>query len=112
KTSAWIRKIFCTRNDSVKINKKCSADEEAKQHRALTTVSTIMRLTVLALFIALPAAAYAAVCPQQHSIDSEVACAERGDWCNDEVPCCGRLECIWNGFGGVCLLWRIFSDLR
>ncbi|KAF8468727.1 hypothetical protein DFH94DRAFT_685539 [Russula ochroleuca] len=37
--------------------KKCHADEVGKQYRALTTVPTIMRLSVLALFIALPAAA-------------------------------------------------------
>ncbi|KAI0249084.1 hypothetical protein BJV78DRAFT_1230243 [Lactifluus subvellereus] len=61
-----------------------------------------MRFFVLTLLISLPAVAYAAVCPQQLSIDSEVACAERGHWCNDEIPCCGRLQCAFNGFSRVC----------
>ncbi|KAF8483368.1 hypothetical protein DFH94DRAFT_306428 [Russula ochroleuca] len=87
-----------------KIYKKCLADEEAKQHRALTTVLTIMRLSVLALFIVLPAAAYAAVCPQQHSTNSEDKCAERGEYCSGDIPCCGRLVCNWNGYGSVCLI--------
>ena len=60
-----------------------------------------MRLSVLALLIALPAAAYAAVCPQQHSMDD---CGERNDYCSDEIPCCGRLECRWNGFTNVRLM--------
>jgi len=62
-----------------------------------------MRLSVLAFVIALPAAAYAAVCTQQFTIDSGPQCAERGEWCNAEIPCCGRLECRWNGFSSVCL---------
>ena len=65
-----------------------------------------MRLSVLAFVIALPAAAYAAVCTQQFSIDSGPQCAERGKWCNAEIPCCGRLECRWNGFSSVCLKLR------
>ena len=83
--------------------KKCSADEEANQRRALTTVPTIMRLSLLAFFIALPAAAYAAACSQQNSINVETDCAERGDYCNDDIPCCGRLQCNWNGYGSVCI---------
>ena len=69
-----------------------------------------MRLSVLALFIALPAAAYAAVCPegpQQGSVDFHAACSERGQWCNSEIPCCGRLECVWNGFSRVCLTFAL-----
>jgi hypothetical protein len=62
-----------------------------------------MRLSFLALFIALPAAAYAAVCPQQDTMDFNVQCAERGDYCNDSIPCCGRLQCVPNGYGSVCL---------
>jgi hypothetical protein len=57
-------RIFAQENVTVKIYEKCSADEEAKQHRALTTVPTNMRL---ALFIALPAAAS----PRHLSTDSE-----------------------------------------
>ena len=64
-----------------------------------------MRLSVLALFIALPAAAYAAaVCPQhqQGSMDHfKVDCAERGQWCDDSITCCGRLQCLSNGFSRV-----------
>jgi hypothetical protein len=60
-----------------------------------------MRLSVLALFIALPAAAYAAVCPQQGTDLKVQACGERGDWCNERIICCGRLECRWNGFASV-----------
>jgi hypothetical protein len=61
-----------------------------------------MRFSVLTLLIVLPAAAYAAVCPQQLSTGSGMSCGERGDWCNDQMPCCGRLECMWNGFANVC----------
>jgi hypothetical protein len=93
--------------DSVKIYKKCSRDGEAKQHRALTAVLTIMRLSFLALFIALPAAAYAAVCPQQHPTIFEDECAERGDFCSYDIPCCGRLVCEWNGYGSVCLMLHL-----
>ena len=63
-----------------------------------------MRLSVLALLFTLPAAAYAVVCPQQHSIDFGYECGERGGFCNSDSPCCGRLECKWNGFGGVCFI--------
>lgn len=62
-----------------------------------------MRLSVLAFVIVLPAVAYAAVCAEQFSIDSEAKCAERGQWCNPKTPCCGRLECKWNGFSRVSL---------
>ena len=62
-----------------------------------------MRLSVLALFIALPAAAYAAVCPQQQDAMDyfQIDCAERGQWCNDSITCCGRLQCLSNGFSRV-----------
>ena len=62
-----------------------------------------MRLSVLAFIIVLPAVAYAAVCAEQVSIDSEAKCVERGQWCNSKIPCCGRLECKWNGFSRVSL---------
>jgi hypothetical protein len=61
-----------------------------------------MRFSVLTLLIVLPAAAYAAVCPQQLSMHSE--CGERGDFCDDEFPCCGRLICTWNGYSRVCAI--------
>jgi hypothetical protein len=68
---------------------------------------TTMRLSVLALFIALPAAAYAAVCPQQHPTIFEKECAERGDFCGSDIPCCGRLVCQWNGYGSVCRMLHL-----
>ncbi|KAH9971693.1 hypothetical protein BGW80DRAFT_1319257 [Lactifluus volemus] len=45
-----------------------------------------MRFSVFTLLIVLPAAAYAAVCPQQFSI--QPGCGERGDFCDNEFPCC------------------------
>jgi hypothetical protein len=67
-------------------------------------VQTIMRLTVLALFIALPAAAYGAVCPQQSSLEFE--CAPLGESCAD-VGCCNQLRCTYIPlFGMVCLVAR------
>ena len=68
-----------------------------------------MRLSVLALFITLPAAAYAAVCSQPEALNVEGKCAERGAYCSSDIPCCGRLQCNWNGYGSVCILAR--SDL-
>lgn len=62
-----------------------------------------MRLSVLALLIALPAA-YAVVCPQQQTIDFGYKCVERGEFCNNDSHCCGRLECKWNGYTGVCFM--------
>ncbi|KAH9971712.1 hypothetical protein BGW80DRAFT_1319512 [Lactifluus volemus] len=61
-----------------------------------------MRFSVLTLLIVLPAAAYAAVCPQQLSIQS--VCGERGDSCDPKHPCCGRFLCTWNGFFYVCAI--------
>ena len=69
-----------------------------------------MRLSIVALFIALPAAAYAAVCPQGPQLGStefKVQCASRGEWCNADIPCCGRLQCAWNGFSHVCLTFAL-----
>jgi hypothetical protein len=71
-----------------------------------TTVPTIMRLSVIALFIALPAAVYAAVSPLQRSTDPEVpgACAQLGEPC-EVRSCCKPYAC--DGIGlqglGVCL---------
>ncbi|KAH9971720.1 hypothetical protein BGW80DRAFT_431977 [Lactifluus volemus] len=66
---------------------------------ALETNTTTMRFSALTLLIVLPAAAYAAVCPQQLSIQPE--CGERGAFCDYEFPCCGRLQCIFNSYGQV-----------
>jgi hypothetical protein len=54
-----------------------------------------MRLSVLALFIALPAAAYAAVSPVQRSPDSDPGCARPFGLCINAV-CCGDLQCVDN----------------
>src|SRR6266702_5967525 len=61
-----------------------------------------MRFSTLALLIALPAAAYAAVCPQQFSVEPEYDCAEKGESCYGRT-CCGDLQCVWVGWHvGVC----------
>ena len=67
--------------------KKCSTDE---QHSALTTVPTIMRLSILALFIALPAATYAAVTTR------DLVCSQFGEPCFDLTPCCAapNIDCV------------------
>lgn len=56
-----------------------------------------MRLSILTILIALPAAAYAAVCPQQFSIDFDLGCVPRGGRCSDANPCCGFFKCMSNG---------------
>ena len=79
--------------------------EEEKQHRALAIVPTIMRLSVLALFIALPAAAYAAVCTQQRPLDSEGDCIPNEDTCSpDGPPCCvstSTCTAVRTPYGGI-----------
>jgi hypothetical protein len=71
-----------------------------------------MRLTVLVLFIALPAAAYGAVCPQQSSLEFKGECAPFGNSCADR-GCCDSLKCTYFSFlGMVCLMGPIFSDSR
>jgi len=73
-----------------------------------------MRLTVLALFIALPAAAYGAVCPQleQSSLQFKGNCAEFGESCADH-GCCDTLKCTYFSFlGMVCLMVPFCSDSR
>ena len=76
-----------------------------------------MRLSILALLIALPAAAYAGC--QQPSTDPEpspepspeptvIQCGERGGFCDNNTPCCGRLQCSLSGLTGVCLMEHIF----
>ncbi|KAI9436534.1 hypothetical protein BJY52DRAFT_1328382 [Lactarius psammicola] len=61
-----------------------------------------MRFSTFALFIALPAAAYAAVCPQQFSVLQNDECAKAGEYCDKSLPCCGAGLCLWNGHSGVC----------
>ena len=63
-----------------------------------------MRLSVLALFIALPAAAYAAVTPQQGqpaaSSDQKApivdSCIPESSPCGNGGTCCGSLVCTPN----------------
>ena len=47
-----------------------------------------MRLSILALFIALPAATYAAVTTRQ------LGCVQQGDFCFGSTPCCADLTCL------------------
>ena len=81
----------------------------AKQHRALTTVPTIMRLSLFTLFFALPAA-YAAVPPLKQAIRSEEVCGpESGgllDACASTADCCGSFVCLSppDETFGVCLM--------
>ena len=81
----------------------------AKQHRALTTVPTIMRLSLFTLFFALPAA-YAAVPPLKQAIRSEEVCGpESGgllDACASTADCCGSFVCLSppGETFGVCLM--------
>ena len=73
-----------------------------------------MRLTVLALFIALPAAAYGAVCPQseQSSLEFKGSCAAFGESCADR-GCCDSLKCtFFSHLGMVCLMVPFCSDSR
>ena len=60
-----------------------------------------MRLSVLALFIALPAAAYAAV-PQQRSTDSEDPTSHRR--CRKDSDCPAGFFCESVEVAGVCLI--------
>lgn len=64
-----------------------------------------MRFSTLALLIALPAAAYAAVFPQQFSVGHKYKCTPPGEYCEAEgTPhCCGVTQCVWNGETSVCL---------
>ena len=65
----------------------------AKRHRALPTVPTIMRLSVVALLIVLPAAAYAAVYPRQPSPYSGDKCGGVGSPCQKNQECCPGFAC-------------------
>jgi hypothetical protein len=62
----------------------------------ITTVSITMRLSILALFIALPAAAYAAVSPRQ-----DLECVGLGELCDEVHPCCDGF-CIRQDTVSVC----------
>ena len=72
--------------------------------------SSVMRLTVLALFITLPAATYAAVCAQQKPIGFEVDCSPSGSHCRpDDNLCCDGLPCfLIPGAGFVCHIAHLF----
>jgi hypothetical protein len=61
-----------------------------------------MRFSVFTLLIVLPAAAYAAVCPQQFSI--EPGCRELYAICDIFHPCCDDLECMWFDLRRVCAI--------
>ena len=60
-----------------------------------------MRLSVLTLFIALPAAAYAAVHPRQSN-----TCLSDGEYCKYDWECCRSCRNIGAGLfaTGVCLM--------
>jgi hypothetical protein len=72
--------------DPVKVYKSA---RKTKRQNASCTLPTIMRLIVLTLFIALPAAAYAAVFPRME-IEPRLANCDYSDRCVDGVglPCC------------------------
>ena len=110
--------------DSVKVYKKCSSDEDAKQHRALTTVPTIMRLSLFALGFALPAA-YAAVSPKRgESIRPRQIPCIPGVSCTSDADCTDPLFSVCytpagsaDGTTGVCLvarllLFALFTELN
>ena len=86
-----ITEVFAqNKRDTVKTYKKRSAHGETKRHRSLTTVPTKMRLIAITLFIALPAAAYAAVFPHpiNSDMDSVTKCVEDGGSCSNGISCC------------------------
>ena len=75
--------------------------KETKQHRALTsltTIPTIMRLSIIAFFIALPAAAY--------------ACVPLGGDCN-HFPCCNFMACAMlnPSHNGIKIMVCLTADL-
>lgn len=92
-----------------------------------------MRFSTLALFIVLPAAAYAAVCPPQQlsveqlSVEHKAICAGPDDYCDMSVPCCGYTHCMWNvcpsasdlslanrdvRYASKCAMFRFWSEIR
>ncbi|KAH9984210.1 hypothetical protein BJV77DRAFT_1038907 [Russula vinacea] len=79
--------LVLTRVDTVKAG--------ASRH---TTTPTTVRLSVLALFIALPAAAYAAVYPRK----PQDSCSATRQPCNQDQDCCDGLRCnqAFAGIGG------------
>ncbi|KAN0124574.1 hypothetical protein V8E53_010692 [Lactarius tabidus] len=62
-----------------------------------------MRFPILALLIALPVAAHAAMCAEQLSLGNNMDCADKGAICQPTVPCCEGFRCdiLVEGFG-VC----------
>ncbi|KAH9985312.1 hypothetical protein BJV77DRAFT_119545 [Russula vinacea] len=55
---------------------------------------TIMRLSILALFVALPTVAYAVLSPQQRSAESGSNCVRILEPCINGAPCCGNSQCV------------------
>ena len=51
-----------------------------------------MRITILALFITLPAAAYGTVYPRQSSLEPKDECAETGQLCRENSDCCSVID--------------------
>jgi hypothetical protein len=79
-------------------------DECLQRAMALRSHSykSTMRFSTLALLIVLPATAYAAVCPQQHSVGNTYDyCVPEGEYCTDSDQCCWNMTCFWNGRSGV-----------
>lgn len=70
-----------------------------------------MRLTVLALFIALPAVAYGAACPQQSPLEFEDDCAGFLESCEDR-GCCDQLHCSFAPLVGMVCLMAPFDLIR
>ena len=60
-----------------------------------------MRFSTLVLILALPAAAYAAVCSEQLPVGHKYFCSQRGSYCDSYSPCCDPFVCFYNGFVGV-----------
>ena len=52
-----------------------------------------MRLTILALFIALPVLAYGAVSPQPRAPESNAECGKVAAYCDKNADCCPNLKC-------------------
>jgi hypothetical protein len=69
-----------------------------------------MRLSVLALFIALPAAVYAAASPQQNPRHSDADCIPFGSECiYDDSSCCEDYQCaLVPRVGYVCHITHLF----
>jgi len=56
-------------------------------------------VSLVAILIALPATAYAAVCPQQFSAGHTNRCSEPSDACFSDFLRCGAATCLWSRDG-------------